>query len=189
VRLSSQSALQAHPAPDGAVAELRSTFEVEDDGRLECSWDPLIPFARAKLDHRIELSLADRAFLSWSDAMMAGRDARGERWRFLSLWHELVLSRGSSLEYLERYRIEPDRRAVSRRWLAGDASYLGTVLVSGELLAAGAAERLHDELGRIPGVDAACDQLNERLLVVRLMSASGPSFHKARLLAVPERRG
>ena len=111
---------------------------------------------------------------------MSGRQARGERWKFSSLAHELSVSRDGSLEYLERYRIQPSELTVSRPWAAGDASYLGTALMTGRPIEPGAAERLHVGLARVADVRAAVDRLGDRVLLVRLLSVSGPAFHDAR---------
>ena len=180
VRLTSQSAMQVHPSPDGAIAQLRSSYLVEDGAHLHCDWHPLIPFVEARIDQRIEINIAGGGCLYWSDAMMCGRQARGERWKFASLAHELAVSRDGSLEYLERYRIQPNEVNLSRRWAAGDASYLGTTLMTGRPIEPAIAERLHVELGRFAGVRAAADVLDDRLLLVRLASAFGPAFHEAR---------
>jgi len=180
VRLSSQSALQVHPSPDGAPAVFQSSYHVADGAHLHCHWDPLIPFTDARLDQRIELNIVGGGYLYWSDALMSGRHARGERWTFASLTHEIAVSRDGSLEYLERYRIQREELLASRSWAAGDASYLGTTLMTGRLIEPDVAERLHIELGRLSGVRAAADRIHERVLLVRLLSASGPSFHEAR---------
>ena len=180
VRLTSQSAMQVHPSPDGATASLHGSYRVEDGAHLHCEWHPLIPFARARIDQRIDIEIARGGVFHWSDAWMCGRQARGEEWQFTSLAHEIALSRGGSLEYLERYRIQPDEENVSRRWTAGDASYLGTTLIAGRPIEPGAAERLHTGLGRFTGVRAAADLLGDRVLLIRLLSASGPAFHDAR---------
>ena len=180
VRLTSQSAMQVHPSPDGGTALLETSYHVEDGARLHCEWPPLIPFAEAQIDQRIDLTLEGDASLYWSDALMSGRLARGERWQFASLAHELSASRDGSLEYLERYRIQPSDLAVSQPWAASDASYLGTTLITGRPIEPGAAERLHLELGRIAGVRAAADRLDDRALLVRLLSTCGSAFHEAR---------
>ncbi len=180
VRLTSQSALQVHPSPDGAAARLRSSYHVDDGAYLHCHWDPLIPFANARIDQRIDVKIAGGGYLYWSDALMSGRLARGESWEFASLAHEIAVSRDGSLEYLERYCIEPNELAVARPWAAGDASYLGTTLMSGRTIEPGVAERLYIELGRLAGVRAAADRLNDRVLLVRLLSVSGAAFHEAR---------
>src|SRR5262245_15530364 len=128
VRLSSQSALQVHPNDASELATMASTYRVERDGHLVCEWDPIIPFANARFQQRIGIDLADDASLFWSDALMAGREARGERWRFSQLAHELQLVYGGTLAYMERYAIAPDASAPGRRWTVDDASYFGTVL-------------------------------------------------------------
>jgi len=180
VRLTSQSAMQVHPSPDGATAHLRSSYRVEDDAQLHCEWHPLIPFAEARIDQRVDIEIAGGSWLYWSDALMSGRQARGERWKFASLAHEIAVSRDGSLAYLERYRIQPDEVYVSRPWASGEASYLGTTLMIGRPIEPDAAERLHGELGRFAGVRAAADLLDDRLLLVRLLSEVGPAFHDAR---------
>jgi len=180
VRLTSQSSMQVHPSPDGATAHLESSYHVEDGAQLHCDWHPLIPFAGARIDQRIDVNIAGGGYLYWSDAWMSGRQARGERWTFASLAHEIAVSRDGALEYLERYRIQPSAMALSRTWAAGDASYLGTTLMTGRRVEPGVAERLHVELGRFAGVRAAADRLDDRVLLVRLLSMSGPAFHAAR---------
>ena len=182
VHLRSQSALQVHPSADGSAARLRSSYRVGEGGRLHCLWDPVIPFAGARLDQRIEVQLEAGARLYWSDSLMSGRLARGERWQFASLAHELKVFRADRLQYLERYRIAPLEDAPSaRRWVAGDAGYFGTTLVAGAVTSAD-AERLHVELAALPGVLAAADSLDDTLLVVRLMATSGVAFREARAL-------
>jgi urease accessory protein len=180
VRLTSQSAMQVHPSPDGAAAHLQSTYHVEDGAHLHCDWHPLIPFAEARIDQRVDVNIDGSGYLHWSDALMSGRCARGERWKFASLANEIVVSRDGAPEYLERYRIQPNTLGVTRPWAAGDASYLGTTLMSGRSIGLGVAERLHNELARFVGVRIAVDQLDERVLLARLLSVSGPPFHGAR---------
>jgi urease accessory protein len=180
VRLTSQSALQVHPSPEGSVARLLSTYYIGHDARLQCQWKPLIPFAGARIDQRIEIDLSDSGYLYWSDALMSGRKARGEQWMFATLAHELAVSRAGSLEYLERYRVEPSEEDVSRPWVASDASYLGTTLITGRQIDAAVVEGLHEELEAFGGMRAAVDELDRRFLLVRLLAPSGPRFHEAR---------
>jgi urease accessory protein len=180
VHLMSQSALQVHPSPGGTMASLRSTFHVEGDADLACEWDPVIPFAASRLMQRIELLAAAGAALSWSDAFMIGRQARGERWRFDTLDHELKLLRDGSLDYLERYQLCP--RGVgppSAPWVASSAAYFGTILSSGRVVAS-RIETLADELGGLPGLRSGVDTLDDDLALVRLIGDHGGVFHQAR---------
>jgi urease accessory protein UreH len=195
VRLTSQSALQAHPSPGGEPAHLVSTYVVEDDARLTCEWDPLIPFANARFDQRIDVRLAERASLVWSDAFMSGRVARPlpaaetpsergieprEQWAFAELSHELKISRGALLEYVERYRLTPNARAPQRPWVAGPASYFGTMVCSGPGLTPGAAGALQAGLSQLDGIRAAADRLDAGIVLVRLMAESGVPFREVR---------
>jgi urease accessory protein len=180
VRLTSQSALQAHPGLVESAATVRTRYDVEDDGRLQTHWDPLIPFAHARLEQRVEVRLGERARLHWSDAWMVGREGRGERWRFDSMSLELKVSRADIVEYLERFSIVPGERSHAARWTASDACYFGTTLRSGEAVDRTAIERLHEALNQSGQIRGAADVLSDRLALVRLMSRSGPPFHRAR---------
>ena len=199
VRLTSQSSLQAHPSPAGEVATMRTTVDVEDEAELLCEWDPLIPFPGARLSQRIAVELAPQAALYWSDAFMAGREGRGERWMFGVLEHELAVRRSGTLAYLERYRLEPGAQSPAAPWLASDACYFGTVLARLRSNAADAScgeagppsalkmlDSLQYELSSFDGLRGAVDVLDSHLALVRLMGSRGTAFHDARALV---RRG
>ena len=79
VTLTSQSATQLHPAQSGALAVIDSRYDVADGAELACNWDPMIPFAGACIEQRIDINVASGGRLAWSDAMMGGREGRGER--------------------------------------------------------------------------------------------------------------
>lgn len=188
VRLTSQSAPQVHPSRDNAVACVEARYEVEAGACLHCTWAPVIPFAGAHLEQRSTIDLAGDAELFWSDAVMAGRQASGERWAFARLAHELQVRRDGGLIYLERYAIEGSPSA-SRAWIADGACYFGTVLIVGPR-ACTSPGALHDELNRMVDMRASVDSLAADVLLVRLTSASGTAFHDARerlLLAGGER--
>lgn len=201
VVLTSQSALQVHPAarpsglpaalpsclpvslPSCLAAKVRHSYIVEDDGELQCHWDAVIPFAGSRLDQRFDLRLAESSRLYWSDALMAGRVGRGEAWQFDGLAHELSLCAGGSLAYLERYRLTPGDRAVADSWRAGAAHYLGTMLTYHEGATEDGAEALHRAVNAAIGenrVEAAVDLIRRRTLVGRFLSADGAAFSAAR---------
>ena len=188
VRLTSQSALQVHPSPDPEAAQLHASCQVDADAELACDWDPVIPFAKARFDQRVSVTLAGTARLLWSDAFMAGRASaqlspdsdEGERWAFSELTHELSITRTGSLEYLERYRLIPSEQSLESRWVGDAASYFGTVVSSGCPVDSSAIRGLHETLAACANVRAAADRLGETLAIVRLMSASGARFRDAR---------
>src|SRR5207237_5997224 len=74
---------------------------------------------RFKCDWSSDVCSSDLRFY-WSDGLMSGRVSKGETWRFHSIDHELRLTVGRSLGYLERYRLVPAERDPRQRWLAGD---------------------------------------------------------------------
>jgi urease accessory protein UreH len=180
VRLTSQSALQVHPSPDGAVAEVTATYEVAAGASLACEWDPMIPFAASRYRQSIELRVADGSALYWMDAFSSGRSARGERWHFHLLEQELRLMRQGSLDYLERYKLEPGTAGITSPWVAADAACFGTGLVSAPDVDREKADRLHDALQSAGGGHSASDLLDRNLLIVRMMSQSHVLFHGLR---------
>jgi urease accessory protein UreH len=185
--LVSQSALQVHPASAPAAASIAHDYIVDDDGELQCQWDPVIPFAGARLDQRFDINLAASSRLSWGDAFMAGRVRRGEAWRFESLAHELRLNIGGSLTYLERYVLAPAARQVERRWMAGRARYLASALVHHDAATAEAAEALQAAMGS--GVAAGVDLVGPRTIVGRIMAPDGAAFSRARSAFLSQAQG
>jgi urease accessory protein len=180
VRLTTQSSLQVHPSREHGLACLTAHYRVQAGGHLRCMWDPVITFPGARLQQRARIEVAETGTLFWSDAFMAGRAARGERWAFDLLDHEAALVRAGELSYLERYRITPADSSVNDRWRGADASYFGTVLASDPGLTRERAEALDARLQPMAGVTAGADLVDRGLILVRLMGASGPAFHHAR---------
>jgi urease accessory protein len=178
VRLTSQSALQVHPSPNGEIATLANSYAVGADASLICEWDPVIPFPAASLRQRLSVELDATAKLFWSDAVMAGREARGERWQFERFNHELAIRRCGQLIYLERHLVAPAKCAVDTRWLAGAAAYFGSIVVVGDV--GSDAEALHAELAQCADVVSAVDRIEPGVLLVRMTAASGANFHRAR---------
>ena len=199
VVLASQSALQVHPSAAASPAVISHDYIVDDDGELQCQWDPLIPFAGARIEQRFDLLIAESSRLYWSDALMAGRVSRGEAWRFQSLAHELRLRIGASLAYLERYTLAPGSRAVDQPFVAGRARYLATAVVHHDAATSDAAETLQGlaPLKRCPpyeedaergpayeperlAVDLGVDLIQAKTIVGRILAAEGAPFAAAR---------
>ena len=180
VLLASQSALQAHPGAGSIAAQLHHRYTVADEGELHCHWDPLIPFARARLSHCVDLDMAGGSRMYWSDALMSGRSARGEDWMFSEVAHELRLRVDGSLKYLERYRLVPEQRAVTVGPIAGDARYLGTTLVHHAAATAAAAEALQQQLDQVSDVRGGVDLVAPNVIAVRLLGRHGARFRTAR---------
>jgi len=184
VVLTSQAALQVHPSPNPSSnpAILQSTLVVEDDAELHGHWDPVIPFAGARLEQQFDLRIAASSGLYWGDAVMAGRVSRGEVWQFASLSHELGLRVGGSLAYMERYTLDPRERALDQPWTAGRAGYFATSLVHHAGATGAIAERWQRTLAAAPdaGFQAGIDLVAPRLIAARVTAADGARFGRFR---------
>lgn len=180
VLLMSQSALQVHPSADSAPARIEHRYRVDDDAELHCQWDPVIPFADARVEQRFDIEVAAGGRLFWSDALMSGRASRGEAWAFAWLAHELQLRIAGTLAYLERYGISPADRGVQRTWCAGADHYFANALIHHPAVASEHADALHRLLDDGAGVRTGVDLVADRLLLARLASASGAPFAAAR---------
>lgn len=178
VVLASQAALQAHPSalPTDAPALLRHSYIVEDAGELHCQWDPLIPFARARVDQRFDIQVAASGRVYWSDALIAGRVSRGEAWQFISLAHDLSLRIGGRLAYLERYAIAPADRLIDRAWIGGGCTHFATSVTCHPDVTRETVEQLQTRLGAATEVAAGIDLVEPSLSVARIMTANGASF-------------
>ena len=178
VVLASQAALQAHPSRllSDAPSLLRHSYSVENDGELHCQWDPLIPFAGARVDQRFDIQLGASGRLYWSDALIAGRVSRGEAWQFTSLAHELSLAVGGRLAYLERYAIAPRDGAIGRAWIGASCTHFATSLTCHPAVTRETVEQLQARLGATTEVAAAVDLVAPSLAVARIMTANGASF-------------
>jgi urease accessory protein UreH len=194
VVLASQSALQAHPAAAESAATIHHEYTVEDEAELQCQWDPVIPFAGARIDQRFDLRIAESSRMYWSDALMAGRVSRGEAWRFQFLAHELRLRVGASLAYLERYTLAPASRRIEQPWMAGRARYLATAIVHHDAATRDAADALQRDAPlrrrptdrqepNVPGslaVDLGVDLIRPKTIVGRILAVDGAPFAAAR---------
>jgi urease accessory protein UreH len=178
VVLVSQSALQVHPSAAVEAASIDHHYVVGDDAELQCQWDPVIPFARSRLEQRFEIDLTASSRLCWGDAIMAGRVRRGEAWRFESLAHELRLNVAGALTYLERYALAPAVRPVEPTWIAGCARYFATALVHHDGATTGAAEALQSTTAS--GAVAGVDLIGPKTIVGRILAADGAAFARAR---------
>lgn len=180
VRLTSQSALQLHGGIASDLAVVATSCHVQSGAALTCLLEPVIPFAGAALTQRIQLQVENGGCLIWSDAVMCGREGRGERWQFSLLDHELALTHGQRLAYLERFRLDAHALGLHGSWAGRDHSYFGTVLAVGVDEMSTVATQLHALMSAEPAVSSACDLPEDGLLLVRMAGAVGAAFHRLR---------
>jgi urease accessory protein len=182
VMLASQSALQVHPSAASTPAVIRHRYLVDAGAELQAHWDPVIPFAGARLDQRFDLQIDESSRLYWSDALMSGRVSRAETWRFDSLAHELWFRVGPTLRYLERYTLTPREWSMAHPWVAGGMHYAATAITHHEHASADTAEFLQRAIdtGAHDGVLSGVDCLAPHLVVGRLLGPCGAPFSAAR---------
>ena len=180
VTLTSQSAMQLHPTQSGAVASIQSRYVVADGADLVCEWDPVIPFAESCIEQRIDITVDTGGRVSWSDAMMGGREGRGERWQFRLFDHQLRVFRNGALSYLERYRLDSSTACLSHPWIAADTAYIGTLLRAGYGDDKAGAESLHAVQSGLREVRGSADVLDDDLLLVKTAAVGGVAFRRAR---------
>ena len=195
VALTSQSALQVHPGAADAPARIAHTYHVAGDGELHCHWDPLIPFAGARVQQQFAIDVAEGGRLYWSDALMSGRASRGETWRFEQLAHELRLRVAGELVYLERFTLEPSTQHPPRRTAhlasgtthpalatrhSPPGTHFSTTLLCHPRATPDAGESLQRSLDLAAEVLAGVDLIADGVLLARVVSASGAAFASAR---------
>jgi urease accessory protein len=176
VRITQQSATKIHPSRARQATQRNRVF-VESGAELHLYLEPIIPFADSRLRQETVLDVQPGGTLHFWESFMTGRIGRGESWQFHELASETRLQSEGNLIYLDRFHLLPDSLQPSL-WTMGRNNYAGTGLYVGE----GARDfvsRLHEALPE-SGVDA----LSDHLVVVRVVSASGPEFHRCREMFV-----
>ncbi len=187
--VTSQAAQQLHPSGRGeATATQHLHVRVDDGGELHGCFDPLIPFARARLDQRIAFDVEGEGRLFWCEGLMAGRVRRGERWQFAHLALETALRRDGALVYLERFALGQGEADPAARWAMGSHPYLGSLLACDRRLDEARGDALHAALFPSPAggdratattLRGAVDLPAPGVLVGRMTAADGAAFRRA----------
>lgn len=172
VRITQQSATKIHPSQDRLVTQRNRIF-VGAGAELQLYLEPVIPFADSRLSQRTTLDIEPGGNLYFWESFMTGRIGRGESWQFREFVSETQLCSEGRLTYLDRFHLLPNslQRSV---WAMGNHSYSGTGLFVGEH-AGCFASKLHQILP-----EAGVDSLADDVAVTRVVSGSGPDFHRCR---------
>lgn len=171
VLLTQQSATRVHPS-DGRPALQRHNIFIESGGELQLLLEPVIPFADSRLCQTIQIHFEPGARLAFWEGLMAGRVARGERWRFRELSSETRVSSADGLLYLDRFSLPNLHERAA--WAMSDCNYLGCGFYAGDGVA-GLVPRLHEALP-----EAGVNVLTPDVVLVRVVSRDGPDFHRSR---------
>ena len=169
VIVTQQSATKIHPS-EGPPAIQRHNVFVKAGAELQLYFEPIIPFAGSALRQTTQIDVEPGARLAFWEGLMAGRVARGERWRFRELASETHLLSNNTSVYLDRFLL-PNGLEDSACAM-GDCSYLGTGLYVGEQ-ACSLVTTLHPALP-----EAGIDTLAADVAIVRVVSTTGPDYHR-----------
>ncbi|HVB38178.1 MAG TPA: urease accessory protein UreD [Vicinamibacterales bacterium] len=183
--VTSQAAQQLHPSVEaGARATQQVRVRVDEGGELHGCFDPLIPFARARLEQQTALDVAGGGRLFWCEGLMAGRVRRGERWQFACLALETALRRDGDLLYLERFVLGEGEADPAAPWAMGRHRYLGSLLACDARLDEARGDALQAALFPPAGetddaaVRGAVDLPAPGVLVGRVIAVDGASFRR-----------
>jgi urease accessory protein len=172
VRITQQSATRIHPSQDREAAQRNRIF-VGAGAELQLYLEPVIPFAGSSLRQNTTLNVEPGGVLYFWESFMTGRVGSGESWQFREFASETELHSEGRLVYLDRFHLLPNGCQRSA-WAMGSYNYSGTGLYVGEN-ARCVASKLHQALPD-GGIDCPADTI----AAARILSASGPDFHRCR---------
>jgi urease accessory protein len=136
--LLSQSATKVYRSERGARQSLEA--RVGDGALLVSAPDPVLCFAGASLDQRLEFELAAGGSLVAAETLVSGRQASGERWLFDGLRSELLVRREGRAIFHERLRFDSREGELAGR--SGRFNALGLAVLAGPAVADAAREWL-----------------------------------------------
>ena len=175
VLITQQSSTKIHPSRERCAIQ-RNQIRVEAGGELHFHAEPIIPFARSRLNQTTSIEVDHGGRLYFWESFMAGRIASGEVWQFEELASETRLRINGQLVYLDRFRIAPKQQSPTDEWMAGDALYVGSALCVDER-AADVGLQLHQMMPA-----AGVDTVTSEVTAVRLAVPDGPTFHTSRAI-------
>jgi urease accessory protein len=139
---------KVYKSENGLPARQTLSATVKDGGLLALLTDPVCPFAGAVYEQRQTIELARGASLVLVDALVAGRVARGERYRFASYRTVTELSVEGHLVVLDATTLEdtPESSVADRM---GRFDVLAMAVLLGPRLESSVA-RLLDDIAQMP---------------------------------------
>jgi len=99
----------------GAGSSQHLEASVGADGLLVAVPDPVVCFADARYEQRVEVALAPSSSLCLLDGYTCGRSARGERWAFSRYASRTTVRRGGALVVADAVQLDPRHGALVDR--------------------------------------------------------------------------
>lgn len=117
----------------GGDARIDTHLVVEGGALLEYLPDPLIPFAGARLQQDVRLTVHPGGTLFYADILAAGRTGMGEHFAYAHYGQRLTLEDDAgNLAYLEAFDLNPSQRPLTTLGVLGaaPASATATILIA-----------------------------------------------------------
>jgi urease accessory protein len=156
---------------DGPVSTLSVKLTAEAGARLDWLPQETILFDSARLDRRLEATIADDARLTLLEAVVFGREARAERivdGLFIDRWR---IRRGSRLVYADTLRLEGAIADLLQKPSVGNGARALATLIHVAPDAEARLEHVREQLSSGNGCDAAASAWNG-LLAVRFCAVT-----------------
>lgn len=189
--LSTQASTKVYRSPRGTAMGIDAHV---DDGVLFVLPDPVVPFAGARYRQEQRFSVSPGGSLLVLDALLAGRCASGERWRFLEYSSLLKITVGDRLIVHDALALRAADGNMMRRF--GRFTALATVAIIGRAFRDD-IERLlmwsaGQNAGRRPDQLVTVAPVSDEGCLVRIIGTSGEKVSqtvRALLDFVPRRLG
>ena len=111
--IGTQAATKVYRSPRGCSQ--RIDVRAGDGSAVAIVPDPVVCFAGARYDQRIDISLAPGASLVLLDGYTSGRAARGERWQFDHFESRTTITRGGVVAIIDATRLDPVPGPIAQR--------------------------------------------------------------------------
>jgi urease accessory protein len=99
----------------GAGSSQHLQASVGADALLVAVPDPVVCFAEARYEQRVEVALAPSSSLCLLDGYSCGRSARGERWAFSRYASRTTIHRGGARVVVDAVQLDPRHGALADR--------------------------------------------------------------------------
>jgi urease accessory protein len=111
--IGTQASTKVYRSPRGCSQRLE--VQAADGAALAIIPDPVVCFAGARYEQRIDISLAPTASLLLFDGYTSGRAARGERWQFAHFESRTTIARGGVPAFIDAARLDPAQGSIVER--------------------------------------------------------------------------
>ena len=156
---------------DGAVSNLSVMLKAGAGARIEWLPQETIMFDQARLDRKLEATIAEDARLTLLEAVVFGRETRAERivdGLFIDRWR---IRRGSRLVYADTLRLDGPIANLLQKPSVGNGARAFATLVHVAPDAETRLEAVREQLSSVQGCDAAASAWNG-LLAVRFCAVT-----------------